>query len=70
MKTIATTLLLTVLVSSSAMADRVGYIRHDANRIEQVREIEEDGRKVYVVTVMPSGATYRTTEPPPGTVWR
>lgn len=64
------TALLLLSTTPAIAADRIGYIRHDANHVEEVRETEENGRKVYIVTAMPSGMTYRVNEPPAGTVWR
>lgn len=53
-------------------AERVGFIHYEArpNLITEVRETEEAGRTVYVVTERPSGLTYRQDYAPDGTVWR
>lgn len=64
--------LLALSATSAGAAERVGFIHYEgrANLITEVREIEEDGRKIYVVVERPSGLSYRQNYAPDGTVWR
>ncbi len=64
--------LLALSATSGGAAERVGFIHYEgrANLITEVRETDEAGRKVYIVTERPSGLTYRQDYAPDGTVWQ